>query len=250
MIHAAQLRSYLREVSLPGYESRRGADSGPLRGNDFFVWRESFDDDAFFVNWGSRLYVCPRNFRLRMLEGMLAFNNAFPDAGLIPELEILDASSRLEAMRVGTPANRSYILTSPWHVPIRWFAPFLHEERELYDLDNELSIRYRALMSDAQDRVERAIQVVAGAGFDSGIVSQIRSLGSWLDGFPGDAMLELDYGSIARLFAEGDLVLDESAADVAASMLALEHDDMKEAGRHYEVLMRRWGRAQALAFSN
>ena len=48
----------------------------------------------------------------------------------------------------------------------------------------------------------------------------------------------------------GDLVLDESAADVAASLLALEHGDLEQAGTHYEVLLRRWGRAQALAFSN
>lgn len=250
MIHAAQLRSYLRRDSLPGYESRVEEGAARLRGNEFFVWRESFADDAYVVHWGSGEYVCPRNFRLRMLEGMLAFNNAFPDAGLIPQAEIVDASTRLEAMRTGTPAMRSYILTSPWHVPIRWFAAFLHEERELYDLGAGMSIRYRALMSDAQDRVERAAQIVAGAGFDSGIVSQIRSLASWLEAFPRDGLLELDYGSIAHLFPEGDLVLDESAADVAASLLAIEHDDMETAGLHYEALMRRWGRAQALAFSN
>ncbi len=250
MIHAAQLRSYLRKDSLPGYESQNEHGAGPLRGNEFFVWRESFDDDAFFVDWGGNAYVCPRNFRLRMLEGMLAFNNAFPDAGLIPEHEIVNASTSLEALRDGIPAMRSYILTSPWHVPVRWFASFLHEEREVYDMGSRLSIRYRAQMSDAQNRVERATQIVAGAGFDSGIVSQVRSLASWLDAFPRDAMLELDYGSVANLFAEGDLVLDESAADVAASLLALEHGDLEQAGTHYEVLLRRWGRAQALAFSN
>jgi hypothetical protein len=250
MIRAAQMRSYLIEASLPGYEQRTASARGPLYGDDFFMWQETFDDDAFLVTWGSQLYVCPRNFRLRMLEGMLAFSNAFPDTGLIPQDELVEASTHLEAMRDAAPEMRSYILTSPWHVPVRWFAPFLHAEREVYDTRDGLSIRYRTLMSDAQDRVERAAQIVAGAGFEAAVVSQIKSLVSWLDAFPRDAMLELDYGAVAELFPEGDLVLDESAADVAASLLAVAHGDMEEAALHYEVLMRRWGRAQALAFSN
>ena len=47
-----------------------------------------------------------------------------------------------------------------------------------------------------------------------------------------------------------DLVLDESAADVAAALLALEQGDMERAADFYQILMRRWGRAQSLAFSN
>jgi hypothetical protein len=224
--------------------------SGPLRGDEYFLWRETDTDDAFTVLWGSETYVCPRNFPLRRLEGMLAFNNAFPDAGLIPQSLILDASAQLEALRDGGPAKRSYILTSPWHVPIRWFGAFLHEEREVYERPPGMSVRYRALMSDARARVEQAVNVVADAGFDPGVVGQVRALGSWLEAFPDHAMLELDYGPVAELFSEGELVLDESAADVAASLLALEQGDLERAGEHYQSLMRRWGQAQALAFSN
>ena len=250
MVHAAYLRSYMPESSLPGYFAEAGTASGKLHGNDIFLWREQETDDAYWATWGSERYVCPRHFRLRKLEGMLAFANAFPDAGLIPQNQILDASAQLETMRDTAPTMRSYILTSPWHVPIRWFAAFLHEEKEIYDRPEGISIRYRALMSDSQDRVERAAQVVAGAGFDSSIVAQVNSLSSWLDEFDGDCMLELDYGSVADLFSEGDLVLDESSADVASSLLALEQEDLERAGEHYSTLMRRWGRAQSLAFSN
>ena len=63
-------------------------------------------------------------------------------------------------------------------------------------------------------------------------------------------MLELDYAGVAELFSEGDLVLDESAADIAASLVALEHGDFDEAGTFYGRVARRWGRAQALAFAN
>ena len=65
-----------------------------------------------------------------------------------------------------------------------------------------------------------------------------------------DAMLELDYAAVAELFPEGDLVLDESAADVAASLHALEQGNFDEAGSFYGNMARRWGRVQSLAFSS
>jgi len=250
MILTAHLRSYLREESLPQYERQAGPGEGALRVDDHFLWQDFDVDDAFVVDWGNVRYVCPRNFRLRKLEGLLAFNNAFPGAGLIPHSTVVEASTQLELLRDGAPMMRSYILTSPWHVPIRWFAAFLHEEREVYERPDDMSVRYRASMADAQRRVERASQTIAAAGFDPVIVGQARSLASWLDGFTPDGMLELDYGNVASLFPDGDLVLDESAADVAASLLALEHSDLDRAADHYATLTRRWGRAQALSFSN
>ena len=250
MIRTAHLRSYLREEGMPRYESDAVAEDGPVRGDANFLWREIDTDDAFAAEWGGARYVCPRNFRLRKLEGLLAFNNAFPESGLIPHRALMDAAAQLESLRGGSPMMRSYILTSPWHVPIRWFGAFLHEERATYEHAAGLSVRYRALMLDARHRVERGARILADAGFDGSVVGQVRSLGSWLEGFPDDGMLELDYGTVATLFSEGDLVLDESAADVAASLLALEHGDMEAAAEHYATLTRRWGHVQALSFSN
>jgi hypothetical protein len=185
-----------------------------------------------------------------MLEGVLAFSNAFPDTALIPQRELVGASEELARLRDQSPAVRSHILTSPWHVPIRWFIAFLHEEREVYELDGLMSIRYRTLLGDALDRVSRAAQTVADAGFDSSVIGQVQGLESWLQDFPADAMLELDYAGVAQLFSEGDLILDESAADAAASVLALEQGNFEEAGNFYAKVARRWGRAQSLAFAN
>ena len=44
--------------------------------------------------------------------------------------------------------------------------------------------------------------------------------------------------------------MDESAADVAASLHALEQGNFDEAGSFYGNMARRWGRVQSLAFSN
>jgi hypothetical protein len=250
MICTAHLRSYLREESLPRYEREAIGYEGQLYGDANFLWQEADADDAFAADWGGARYVCPRNFRLRKLEGLLAFNNAFPESGLIPHRAVMDAAAQLESLRGGSPTMRSYILTSPWHVPIRWFGAFLHEERATYQHPAGLCIRYRALLSDARRRIERAAGILADARFDASVVGQVRSLGSWLEAFPDDGMLELDYGTVATLFSEGDLVLDDSAADVAASLLALEHGDMEAAAEHYATLTRRWSRAQALSFSN
>lgn len=250
MVRVSYLRSYLPAAGLRSYPPAAPPAVESWRGDRVFLWSEHEADDAFSTIWEGREYVCPRHFRLRKLEGLLAFNNAFPDAALIPEKSVADAGAQLESLRDSDPSMRSYILTSPWHVPIRWFAAFLHEEREVIERGGGVSIRYRTAMSEAQARVERAISIVSDAGFDPGVVGQLRSLASWLEDFPPNAMLELDYGSVVHLFSEGDLILDESAADVAASLLALEHGDLERAADFYQIIMRRWGRAQALAFSN
>jgi hypothetical protein len=251
MIRAAYLRVYLPAGDAPSYPQHVGdATATVMRGNDHFLWAESITDDAFAVEWNDRRYVCPRHPRLRMLEGLLAFNNAFPETVLIPESEVASAGEELSALRDTSPTMRSHILTSPWHVPIRWFAAFYHEERELYDGADGLSIRYRARLGDALERVGRAAQIIDGAGFQAAIVHQIRGLESWLEDFPPDALLELDYGNVATLFSEGDLVLDESAADAAASLKALENGNLDEAGTFYAAVARRWGPVQSLAFAN
>lgn len=256
MIVSAFLRSYLPEGDLPRYQEHTSPIGGFVRSDEHFLWNEPVVDDAYTIVWGGETYVCPRHPRLRMLEGVLAFGNAFPDAALIPQQELVAASAQLETLR-GEAASltkaatmRSYILTSPWHVPLRWFAAFLHEERELYERDGSMSLRYRSRLGDAAERVERAAQIVESAGFDPAVGSQVRALSSWLEGFPADGVVELDYASLGSLFAEGDLVLDESAADIAASLLALEQGNYEEAGTFYATVARRWGRFQSRAFSN
>ncbi len=55
---------------------------------------------------------------------------------------------------------------------------------------------------------------------------------------------------MARLFSDGDLALDESAADIAASLDALERGDLEEAGEHYATAAARWAHAQSLSHVN
>ena len=249
MILSAYLRCYVRYDGASDYEEHT-AKPARLYGNDYFLWTEPAGDDAYSVVWQDSTYLCPRHPRLRMLEGMLAFNNAFPEAALIPQTELVTANDELTRLRDRSPQVRSHILTSAWHVPIRWFAAFMHEEKEIYETERGLSVRYRTSLRAAVERVSRAAQIVEGAGFDAGVVGQIEGLESWLQRFDDESMLELDYDRVAELFSEGDLVLDESVAETASSMHALELGNYQEAGEFYARIARRWGRAQSLAFAN
>lgn len=218
------------------------------------VWQESLVEDAFRADWQGRRWVCPRHPRLRMLEGLLAFRNAYPGSvgtTLAPESVVLRAATELEAMREREPEVKSHILTSSWHVPLRWFAAFAPEERELDDSGGAMTIRYRTRLGQARRRLGDAIATLGESGFDDSVIGPIEDVVEWLDGFDdGVKMLELDYGSVAGLFSNGELALDESAADVAASLAALAEGDVERAGTFYANAAGRWANAQSVVFAN
>ncbi len=255
MISAAYLRVYTRDDvirDLPEHVTP-AAGERVLRTSDFGVWQESLREDAFRTEWGDGEFVCPRYPKLRMLEGLLAFHNSYPGmvgSMLVPETIVRRAASELETLYEDDPAARSHILTSPWHVPLRWFAAFAPDQRELLQLSSGTSIRYRTDRRSASRRLDRVVRVLSEAGFDDSVVEPVRNLTEWLGEFPADSMVELDYGSVADMFSPGELALDESAADIAASLDALEEGDFEEAGDHYAAAAGRWALAQARMYAN
>ncbi len=252
MILSAFLRVYLPADRAGGFEVHRDPAGAATvaRADDHFVWQEPTVDDAFRTDWEGREYLCPRFPRLRMLEGLLAFSNAYPGAHLVPPSEVESAARELTRLRASSPVARSYILTSPWHVPLRWFSLFDPGERELYQARDGLSIRYRCTVSAGLERVDHSVEVLDEAGFDEAVIDQLRGLSDWLEGFPGEALVELDYAGVARLFSDGDLTLDESAAEVAASLDALVRHEYEEAGISYAAVATRWAKAQSLNYVN
>lgn len=217
------------------------------------VWFEPSSEDAFVIEREGSAYVCPRHPRLRMLEGLLAFRNAYPApvaASLVPESLARRAAAELDRIHARHPAARSHILTSPFHVPPRWFAAFNPRERELVPGPGGLTIRYRTGRGAAVRRLQRATRILERAGFDEETLTQVRDLVDWLRGFPVEALVELDYGGAARLFADGELATDETAEEVAASLRALQRGDFEAAGEHYGRVAARWAHAQSLTFAN
>lgn len=251
MIRSAYLRVYV-----PSAAARGGARPGPgagstgIRITDHLVWNEPTADDVFTIQWGDETYVCPRNARLRMLESALAFARANPTSGLVPRAAAERIAGELARLRLEHPGARSHILTSPWHVPLRWFAVVDPGEREMYDLDGLATIRYRTPIASARKRAARAVEILDNAGFDDAVIDDVRDLHDWIEGFSSDGVLELDYAGTSWLFEPSDLVLDESAAEVHGSLRALDTHDFDQAGRFYAAVAGRWAEAQSLAYVN
>lgn len=256
MALAAYLRMYVPIDPLDAvleHVTERVTPRSVMTDGGYGIWRESSRDDAFVIKHDGRRYVCPRHPRLRMLESLVAFRNAYagPTASvLVSETAAESAVQELDRIHARSPGVKSHILTSPFFVPLRWFAAFDPDVRELIETDEGLSIRYRSNLEDALIRVRRSIDVLEEAGFEDVVVDQVRDLVSWMEAFSSPAVLELDYGRVIELFSDGDLVLDETAAEVAASLDALERGDYEAAGEHYASAASRWAHAQSLGYAN
>ena len=251
MIRTAYLRVYIPSSQVAGLPPHR-PDQARVRITESgaFLHQESTEDDAFYTVWQGSQYVCPRNARLRMLEGLLAFTATHPDLRLVSDRDRRVYAGELAELRRSSRHARRYIVSSAWHVPLRWFTAFRTSEREVYEVGGHPSLRYRTSLGEAIDRVRWAVGVLESAGFASQVVERVADLEEWFSEFSADTMVELDYASVAKAFAEGDLILDESADDVRSSLLALERGDTDASGEAYERVARRWADAQSYQFSN
>jgi hypothetical protein len=111
-------------------------------------------------------------------------------------------------------------------------------------------VRFRTDVGSGRPRVRRAVGVLEQAGLDEAVIDQVQDLDRWLGEFSADALLELDYASVAGLFSEADLVLDDSVDAVAASIGALADFDYERAGESYAAVAARWAQAQSLLYVN
>jgi len=251
MIATAYLRAYIPASQVGPLPPHREADRvGSITQNDRFLWQESLADDAFYAMWEGKQFACPRNVQVRMIEGILAFSNTYPAMPLLSEDERKGYNAELNRLRSESNYARGHILSSAWHVPLRWFSAFRASEREMYEGAKGTSIRYRTSAGDAIDRVHWARTVLEGAGFTDPVVERISDLERWISEFSADTMIELDYGSTAHTFPDAELVFDESADEVRTSLLALEAGDFAASRESYETVARRWAAAQSSIFSN
>ena len=257
MTASAYLRIYLpvdalRDGGLDLPEAR-GESTTPLAATvEVGLVRGSLRDDILTAEHQGRRYGCPRRPLLRAMEGLLAFRSAYAGIGgelLVPEQVAHKAAEQLETI-YRQPLARSYILTSAWHVPLRWFAVFDPTDRELIEVEGRRSIRYRTLQGDAAGRLAEAIGILRESQMGEGVLSEVQELADWIGEHPEDSLVELDYGSVAGLFEEADLLLDESSSDVWESISALASNDWETATSHYMSVAMRWAGPMSVAFSS
>lgn len=245
MTKTAYLKVYSPEV-------RGSREPVPAFVKSYGILSEEEGDAPWTVEWGGRRLVCPRNLRLRVLESTVAFANALRGigVGLIPEEAARAADRELRTYQVEHPDHRSHVLTSAWHVPVRWFTAFEPDEQEVYEGPNGPRIRYRTDISKARRRMRRAHEVLEQLGAFQAPAEELGQLMSWLEPFPEDSMVELDYADVSELFDPQDLVLDESCRLVQESIDSLEEGDMLRAGENYGKVVSRWAPAFSVTFSN
>jgi hypothetical protein len=241
--------SYLRV-----YSPEVTGSSDPVPGfvRTYGLLSEAEGDTHWTVEWRGRRLVCPRNLRLRVLESTVAFANAFRGlgSGLIPEGAAQAADRELKDYHRTHPDHRSHILTSAWHVPVRWFAAFDPSEKQVYEAETGPRLRYRTDIAKARERIRDAYGILTRLTVFHGPAQELGQVLEWLEPFPDDSMLELDYGEVSELFDSQELIFDDSCEQVAESLEALAAGDMMRAGECYGRVVTRWAPAFAVTFSN
>lgn len=236
------------------YEPEASGSADPVPGfvMQYGMLSEAALEDRLVSEWGGRQVVCPSNLRLRVLESTVAFANAFRGmgAGLIPEEAARLADRELRSYHRANPSHRSHVLTSPWHVPVRWFTAFDPAEREIYEGPSGARVRFRTGIEQARTRTARALDVLETLGAFQAPAEELGQLIDWLEPFREGSMIELDYHDVADLFDPGEIVFDDSCELVHRSLDALESGDMVLAGECYGRVVSRWAPAFSVTFSN
>jgi hypothetical protein len=213
-------------------------------------------EHAFVLSLDATVLVCPWQSRLRCWAALAEFRDGLPDPVVecfLPRLVVEQAESDYDVWQRANPELVPHILTSTWHVPLRWFVLFEPGERVLELGAGEpmgRTLLYRTPMVHARRRVARGLRTLQRTVEDGPVVAGVEDLGRWLEAFHPRSLVELDYGGIVQLLDEDALTSDDSAADVAEALRALAAGEPMPAAEAYERLMRRWRAVQAFEHAN
>jgi hypothetical protein len=215
-------------------------------------------DEAYVLNWGDSLLVCPWNLRLRVAEAALNARDGVPsvlaDAFVPPVLAgqakavVDDWRSGAKVLEHGVPRVHEQIAT--WGVPLRWFVFVDLDEREINLDGGRRTLRYRTEISKARRRAHRGVSVLRKSLGDAPITEAVEEGTKWLEEFHPRSVVELDYGGLVNVLPADDLAQDDSPGLVAAGLSALSRGDGEAATEAYEKLVARWRAVQLLERCN
>jgi hypothetical protein len=191
---------------------------------------------------GGTYYVCPWRTRLRVLTSLLSFREAGPFDGsdaFVSERQVRRAARELARMRRRDPTAVSFIMQSPWHVPVRWFALFVDGERRIVERDGRNRLTYLTTARKAMRRAERAIPGLRRTDLGP-LADLILELHEWLRAFDPRSLVELDYGGLCDLLTWDELDDDHSARDVQDALRALSSEEFPRSAELYQGVITRW----------
>ena len=215
-------------------------------------------DEAYLLESGETVLVCPWNLRLRVAEAALNARDGVPsvlaDAFVPPVLAgqakaiVEDWRSGAKVLEHGVPRVHEQVAT--WGVPLRWFVFVDLDERELVMSRDRRTLRYRTEISKARRRAHRGVSVLRKSLGDAPITEAVEEGARWLEEFHPRSVVELDYGGLVNLLPDDDLAQDDSPGLVAAGLSALSRGDAEAATEAYEKLVARWRSVQLLERCN
>jgi hypothetical protein len=203
-------------------------------------------DAALVRRAGRRTLVCPLQLELRTAVALDSFRrtvppsvfDAFvPDGGNIGRLEALAEAGRAP-----------HVLDAPFAVPLPWFVAFSPDERRFTDPPEGAGPRlvYLTTVEQAQQRLERALEVVEGTIEDGeDVLAALADIAAWLVAFDPSSLLELDYGGVAASFATEELRGDRTCQELWQAVEALAVGDAMGAAAAYGVARARWSSRRA-----
>ncbi|MGB9376297.1 MAG: hypothetical protein WCB04_02170 [Mycobacteriales bacterium] len=210
-------------------------------------------EHAFVTARGEMPMICPWRTALRAWEAVedadLGGSGAV-EAGLLPAADTQGRVLRPAGWGTSRPKGRSHIVTSTWAVPVRWFVLFGAEDKLLRIDDDERELVYVTDMSKARRRAARALASLRQGLGETLVTEAVEELARWLEDFHPRSLVELDYGGLVWLAEPSQLVLDESAADVAVALRSLAIQDGISASTAYERVTERWRPSQLMEGCN
>ena len=222
--------------------------------------------DAYVRRAEDVTYICPWETRLR---SWLAFDRFRAEMSeqladmFVPERVAEQADVAFDGWKGQAGTLSPHILSSTWQVPLAWFVPFVAKERWLVlGGQNDTgcggpttaaptrTLIYVTPMAQARRRVVRALDVLRrhiGEGIE---LSEVESVGRWLEEFHPHSLVELDYGGLVHILDDAALRADESVAEVAAAVTGMETGQAELAVAMYKRVVARWRVVRALESAN
>lgn len=186
------------------------------------------------------LLYCPSQLVLRA--GLAA--NALMEGIHGPLAELLIAEEqrdrhqeRIDLVKAKEGVGKVHTRASTWGIPFSWFSLFQESDhKDVVESGGRiLTVRVRANIGDALERVRYAVANLALAAPDLDMLDDLAQLTEWLELFHSDSWVELDYGAVAD-----KVYPDDSPMDVRLGIECLAEGDMTGAAAAYRRLASRW----------
>jgi hypothetical protein len=198
-------------------------------------------DAAIVRRAGRRTLICPLQLELRAAIALATFRRVVPPTAFDAFLPSRTSLGRLE--QLSSSGRAPHVLDEPFAVPLHWFVAFSPSERRFTDPPEGAGPRlvYLTSVDQAQDRLERAIDVVESTVEDGeDVLAALADVAAWLDAFDASSLLELDYGGVAGSVPREVLREDRTCQELWSAIDALASGDLLAAAAAYGVARSRW----------